>query len=358
MTVGAAQANPLTTTTTATTTSHRFHHLLDFQTEVKHIRLQSRAKEAKALEQLLRLCPTLPCREDISRRLARIEKELLEEEDLVSTDDPTDLQLIAESTAIEEFSTNFERLLPKRFKLKDVVMRPTLSASKTSSQDTRHQDAKDIERDALLIGMDSSTPFFGATIGYDGAVNAVAAEIGECCGESSQSSGIIKFARVLINAANRTTSGGDAFEAIERFLKPGHLVFVAPDSSAPLHPLRISCRRGVFRTNVGWEWGVRARTEASTRYLVYDLDDIDRVKPIARMDGRCIREFGLAMPLPGYDDNRIFRDDGRSILARSEFECDDGGVLEISGSIILGGGGPKIRIKHHQGLEELSQSLM
>ena len=299
----------------------------------KLVRLQSRAKEARAIAQLIRLSDSPSTAEALQTRLRELDKELTNPTTILVTDDPTELQgLLSQSRSMEEFCVNFSSAWPKRYKLHDVIFK---HSSSRVDVDTRHQDAKDIERDAMIVGDHAGAVLFGANIGYDGAINAIAAEIAELCEtERSDRSAILKFARLLLNASNRTTSGGDAFEAIERFVKPGHLVFIAPDSTAPLAPLRISCRLDTFKTVDGWDWGVCGRTEASTRYLIYELNDVDRLNPIARIEGKCIREFGMPLPLPSYDDPRIFRDDGRSIFARSFFECDDGGILELSGTVL------------------------
>jgi hypothetical protein len=312
-------------------TSYKFNQYQQAKVVAADLRLHARAKEAKAIAQLLRLYPAAPNGDALSQRLGDLDRELLDPTTVLVTDDPTDLEALSQSQTTAEFIRELSKAWPKRYKLHDVL---SMSTSSRNHVDTRHQDAKDIERDALIIGEGSSSILYGANIGYNGAINAIAVEIAELCDERPDSSAVCRFARVILNASNRTTSGGDAFEAIERFVKPGHLVFIAPDSNSALDPIKVSCKLGPFRNAEGWEWGVRGRTEATTRYLIYALDDLDRLHPLARIQGKCVREFGLPLPLPKYDDARVYRDDGKSIKARSTFECDDGGVLELSGSVV------------------------
>ena len=313
-------------------TSARYNDLVKLRDEAKQIRLRARAKEAKTLQALTRLLPIIP--EKISTRLMEIENELLIEEEVPFTDDPTEMLLVTSSESIASYCENLRNSLPKRFKLRDIV------SSAFTENDTRHQDAKDIERDAIRVETEVSTsfPLFGSNIGYDGAVKAISDCLSKCSSSGpSDPQGLIKFARVLLNAANRTTSGGDAFEAIERFIRAPQLVFVAPDSSAPLEPLLITCQQGVFKNRYGFDWGVKGKTVATTTYLVYDNDDIDRKGPLAKLTATCTREFGLALPLPEFDDRSVFLDDGKSVRARKDFQVDDGGILDITGVVFYDG---------------------
>lgn len=316
------------------TPSVGYSRLLSELTTAKSIRVQTLAKEASAIARLLRTVPgQFPRRSELEERYFVLER-LLEGEDksILPTDDPTELIELTRAATLfdycELFSSEFSTPeTVKRFKLRDVV---TLHSSES---DTRHQDTKDIERDAVYIGKDSHLILHGSSVGYDGIVKAICAEVAEQCAVHSDHEAIRKFSRSLLNAANRTTSGGDAFETIERFVRPVHLVFVAPDSTAPLEPIRIYCDTGLFRTRDGWEWGVRGYTEATSKYVIYENDDVDRINPLAKIEGTCRRIFGLPLPLPQYNDSRLL-DDGKSMVARGLFECDDGGYVEIKGTLL------------------------
>lgn len=315
----------------------------DYSHRVSHqIRIAAYAKEARAIESLRRVCGNDPSCSSSSAdndalldRLDELHGALMKEvEPVPKTDDPTELT-VSGANSVHEMRLLLREQLPKRLRLKDVVRVAT-----TRANDTRGQDTKDLERDSLMLGED--VVIHGAALGYEGTLRKVCEYLIEVIdaddlgfgANSTHPEHVIRFARVLVNATNRTTSGGDAFEAIERFLRAPQLVFVAPDSKAKPSPMQISCKLGAFHCNRGWDYGLIARTDATTKYLMFDVDDVDRARPIAAIEARCVRKFGLMLPLPSYDEHRVFADDGKSQSNRADFECDDGGVLELSCSVM------------------------
>jgi len=105
-----------------------------------------------------------------------------------------------------------------------------------------------------------------------------------------------RFARALLNAVNRTCSGGDALDVLEK-ARPDCVRF-RPDTTAQLEPLRVEVA-GASLAFVDaarrWDFGVTARVQASVRFLVSDAEHA-REYAAVRCDFE--RRFGMGLVAP------------------------------------------------------------
>lgn len=149
------------------------------------------------------------------------------------------------------------------------------------------QDAKDIGRDELVVNGEH----MAGTIGYDAIVDQIhsqleqlmTSEVGKSPQKSSMqlSDTLHRIAMEVLNASNRTESGGSAYEVLGRFLTNHEMdhVLIRPDS-AKAAPIQIDVDIGPFlRSNDGtnettdWCFGLRVVLSAVTWYLVCDATD-------------------------------------------------------------------------------------
>lgn len=172
------------------------------------------------------------------------------------------------------------------------------SAAKTNRRPTRvpvlsdaeiFQDAKDIARDELAINGE----LVAGSIGYDAIVDRIqtqleqllAAEIGKPLPQFSMqlSDTLHRIAMEVLNASNRTESGGSAYEVLGRFVTNHEMdhVLIRP-ASAKAPPIQIDMDMGAYQLTEGvdaqdaatnWGFGVRVTLTAVTWYLVCDAAD-------------------------------------------------------------------------------------
>ncbi|TYZ60552.1 hypothetical protein PybrP1_010489, partial [[Pythium] brassicae (nom. inval.)] len=154
------------------------------------------------------------------------------------------------------------------------------------------QDAKDIRRDELVL----NGAFVSGALGYAAVVDRLQLEIQQTVrahvGGAHRVGGpdVDEFAdttraiaKQILNACNRTESGGSSYEVLSRFLLNHETdAIVIRPASAKAAPLQIRVDVGAFtetnRTNRSnrdemWAFGVRVALSAVTWYLVCDADD-------------------------------------------------------------------------------------
>eukprot|EP00753_Platysulcus_tardus_P005850 PLAT13726.1.p1 GENE.PLAT13726.1~~PLAT13726.1.p1 ORF type:complete len:398 (-),score=120.80 PLAT13726.1:11-1204(-) len=163
---------------------------------------------------------------------------------------------------------------------------PGAVESKEEEAARLRQDCKDIERDEIML----NGRLLRGKLGYDVILAALQAELDDaackglplrlCCAEEEQ---LRSLAAHVLAVGNRTTSGGDAFDALMWLASNPELLLVAPDS-AHASPIQISVTAGLFH----WQqleaeaeegedgdsgtlcWGLRVHVRASTRYKLRD----------------------------------------------------------------------------------------
>ncbi|KAH9254226.1 hypothetical protein BASA81_007827 [Batrachochytrium salamandrivorans] len=289
--------------------SSSFAEMVALRNESGLIRLQARAKEASLLFQLAKHLP------ELQTRLDQLSTELHKQP--VTTHDPCDLAPILHSQSLGEFSLLCARIFPQRFYLQDLLpKRPVVVGGK---RDTRHQDRKDVERDSVQI--QNQDVLQGSAVGYEGLVARIAQEFASAAGVGQIPN---RFARAVLHVANRTTSGGDAFEALQTHVANPELVFIAPVGS---DPIRLTCAMGAFQhSETGrFDFGLVAKTESCCWFACFGTEDVDRNHPLARFKITVVRELGLGLPCFG---NQV--DDGKSAQAAAEYACDrSGGYLDM-----------------------------
>ena len=60
-----------------------------------------------------------------------------------------------------------------------------------------------------------------------------------------------QFAKELLSAANKTESGGDAYDALELLVRHPSLSYLRPDSEAKLEPMKVEISLGPFTLEDG-----------------------------------------------------------------------------------------------------------
>lgn len=284
-----------------------FAEMVALRNESGLVRLQARAKEASLLFQLAKHLP------ELQARLDRLAEELHKQP--VTTHDPCDLAPLFHSPSLGEFSRLCARIFPQRFYSHDLLASRRPGGEQ---KDTRHQDRKDVERDSVRI--QNQDVLQGSAVGYEGLVARIAHEFSTAAGQQIPS----RFARAVLHVANRTTSGGDAFEALQTHVANPELVFIAPAGS---DPIRLTCATGVFQhCQTGrFDFGLVAKAESCCWFACFGVEDVDRHCPLARFKITVVRELGIGLPCFGN-----LADDGRSTLAAAEYACDrSGGHLDM-----------------------------
>jgi len=189
------------------------------------------------------------------------------------------------------------------------------------NSDTRFQDAKDIERDSILI---NDNLLVGNEAKYDGIVSRLVSlltEVPEAAEVSN--SARHRFARALLNASNRTCSGGDVYEILDRARGQSPYVVFTPDSMRQSQPLKISIAKSAESYSSGtdkWNFGIVANVEASLCFLCYNSD---MTEALVRVHSVFQRSFGLPLLSVGVQSV----DDGRSDLHKEQFALANGTVL-------------------------------
>ncbi len=224
------------------------------------------------------------------------------------------------------------------------------TTSNTSSQktykkktETKNQDERDIERDTISITITQNehpiktTLLKGASEGYFKIISALVEEMKHLIHANnqafhhnqltvSQEEMLFSFSRALLHAINRTRSGGETYEAIERIIRCENLSIITPDSVAA-EPLEIVLDVGTFkRTTVvpltkveckesstiihesfeaeeisHWDFGLRAILRGKSYYRLTDLDPEDEHTPhFAKIKGVFSQTLGLPLPLAQY----------------------------------------------------------
>eukprot|EP00933_Yihiella_yeosuensis_P072069 TRINITY_DN8035_c0_g1_i5.p1 TRINITY_DN8035_c0_g1~~TRINITY_DN8035_c0_g1_i5.p1 ORF type:complete len:359 (-),score=88.51 TRINITY_DN8035_c0_g1_i5:166-1242(-) len=129
----------------------------------------------------------------------------------------------------------------------------------------RYQDAKDINRDNLIV---NGREISGARGGYEAAVEAIAEGLraGEAAvgRETWPSEAQTLAAQLLLGVLNRTTSGFAAFEEVLKLLNCDDVVVVSPESAAA-EPLQAAITGGV------------ALGRAHTRYAIHRCDGSGKI---------------------------------------------------------------------------------
>lgn len=150
------------------------------------------------------------------------------------------------------------------------------------------QDAKDIARDEMTVNGE----LVAGSIGYDAIVDRIqtqleqllAAEIGKPPQLMSMqlSDTLMRISMEILNASNRTESGGSAYEVLGRFLTNHEMdhVLIRP-ASAKAPPIQIdmdigaygACGAATEPSTPDWCFGIRVTLTAVTWYLVCDAAD-------------------------------------------------------------------------------------
>jgi len=162
-------------------------------------------------------------------------------------------------------------------------------------------------------GDDEGSGSDAAGAGASAAAAAAAAAAGSTGGPPPLRLRLRAFARRVLSLGNRTRSGGDAYEALDRALRHPALALIVPDSGGA-EPVRVRVGVGPFRrppragaaaldaavaagradggaeggaeggadgtgsTSAAggvWGWGVRASVEATTRFALLAADPVD-----------------------------------------------------------------------------------
>jgi len=178
--------------------------------------------------------------------------------------------------------------------LREVATPIAVPARWAARVDTSRQDAKDIERDAVELRR--GEVISGAEARFDGVLQRLIADIESASAGEADADACERFARALLNAVNRTCSGGDALDVLEK-ARPDCVRF-RPDTTAQLEPLRVEVA-GASLAFVDaarrWDFGVTARVQASVRFLVSDAEHA-REYAAVRCDFE--RRFGMGLVAP------------------------------------------------------------
>lgn len=224
------------------------------------------------------------------------------------------------------------------------------TTSNTSSQkiykkktETKNQDERDIERDTISITIMQNghpiktTLLKGASEGYFKIISSLVEEMKQLIDINkqafnhnqltvSQEEMLYSFSRALLHAINRTRSGGETYEAIERIIRCENLSIITPDSVAA-EPLEIVLDVGTFKRTTAvpltkveskekdiiihesfeaeeishWDFGLRAKLRGKSYYRLTDLDPEDEHTPhFAKIKGVFSQTLALPLPLAQY----------------------------------------------------------
>jgi len=177
--------------------------------------------------------------------------------------------------------------------LREVELPLSVPARWTTAHTSR-QDAKDIERDTVELRR--GEVISGAEARFDGVLQRLVADIESAAAGEADADACERFARALLNAVNRTCSGGDALDVLEK-ARPECVRF-RPDTAAPLEPLRVEVASApaAFVDAAGrWDFGVTARVQASVRFLV---SDAEHAREYASLRCDFERRFGMGLVAP------------------------------------------------------------
>ena len=172
----------------------------------------------------------------------------------------------------------------------------------------RDQDKRDVERDMVRV---NGVLCVGANLGFEGVMDVLRQKISEAhhvadetwvgrprrrTTSEADDARIASFARAILSTGNRTTSGGDAFEAVIRIVGGmDDVCLITPDSKAPIEPVRTTVDTGPYRcAGAGWKWGLRATVTASTFYNVTDAGNIvEGATPLLKIKATYTRSLCL-----------------------------------------------------------------
>ncbi|TMW61296.1 hypothetical protein Poli38472_013759 [Pythium oligandrum] len=181
-------------------------------------------------------------------------------------------------TLTSSTSASFDAYLRRVVALCDTDLHSLFRVSQLTEAEA-FQDAKDIQRDELVV---NSEEVVGA-IGYDEIVNRIQAHIrsqisshlGSIDEDNYDKTRVV--AQQILNACNRTESGGTSYETLSQFVSNhtmDHVLIRPASEKAP--PLRIDMDVGPFRDEAhgdGWCFGLRVKVSAITWYWICDAAD-------------------------------------------------------------------------------------
>jgi hypothetical protein len=285
--------------------SLHFRARVNLHAMARKLRLRARSQQANTISTLLRLSQSAPtlskeAESSLQDTMAGLERELSAEALPVTVGGVPVEDLDRRIDNLESLAASADSLDAYLFLLMTMLGEArTLEIPQhapVNDADTRVQDAKDIERDQLLI---NGALVVGSEAGFDAVVGRLVAclraipDVAEISEEACE-----LFSRVLLNAANRTSSGGDMYDVLERG-RPRDFVMLCPDSSST-KPLRIDIgpHAGPFCAQGVWDFGVVAAVEAELTFLVYASDDSGFHHPVARIMTTMSRQFGLPVVNP------------------------------------------------------------
>ncbi|DAZ99525.1 TPA: hypothetical protein N0F65_005397 [Lagenidium giganteum] len=148
------------------------------------------------------------------------------------------------------------------------------------SEAEKFQDSKDIRRDEVLV----NGKLLAGSIGYPAIIQAIHDEVDRqlTAVHLHKATELTELTHLLaaqvLNACNRTESGGCSYETLSTFVTANDMnhVLIRP-ASAKASPLTIEMDVGPFvesgRHNEEWNFGLRVRLSAATWYLLCDAQD-------------------------------------------------------------------------------------
>jgi hypothetical protein len=316
---------------------HRFSQSLDLQRTAHKLRMRARAQEVGAINVLLTLNLSPQTVERLKLRKEQLSSELSPSSAPGSPSSSRSTKQVGgnyfrlTSDMLEEFAhassaKDFVRLMSAHLANHRFLLpsngRPLL-------HDTTFQDSKDIERDLVMV---NDSLLVGSEAKYEGVVSRVASLAHAVSPDELAMVACQRFARALVNAANRTSSGGDVYELLEQVRQNCPHVMFCPDSTSQTTPLSIFVQNEVTSfcrlRDSEWSFGLVANVEATMHFLLYA--STDQSFALARVSTTFSRQFGLPLASPPSAE-----DDGKSALHKEEFALGPASVTFKVAEVII-----------------------
>lgn len=171
-----------------------------------------------------------------------------------------------------------------------------INLSENSTKNTRHQDKRDIDRDNISI---NEHLLSGADLGYNGILESLIERCESLIHEyiayvpnDILHDTLLRFCECVLNAANRTNSGGAVYEAIMKLYGGHESILLTPDSDV-LDPLHISIELDIKRYS-----GLVVSISGTTHYKLFDALDFDLIWCL--ISGKFQQQLVLPLPLQSF----------------------------------------------------------
>ena len=228
---------------------------------------------------------------------------------------------VDQSTWFDDFKASVERcieidkyvtlfLQQRKLEIPIMWLRSGLVAVASGSKLDEKQAQKDVERDAVCI---NGCCFRGSNHGYLGVIDGIKDAVSSCLGalyDEAPHDRVEEFAKVLLSVSNRTNSGGDTYDVVDRLVKHPDFSIIVPDSSSA-NPIEIEISCG--KVPGSSSWGILASVCAPTCYSVRNSLDAETV--LFRLRAEFRRDIAFAL----YPSTRVIEfDEGGHITLHFE----------------------------------------